>query len=90
MLVLSRGISETIVIEDPPITIKVIRITGEKVKIGIEASRSIVIHRGEVAAERVAVKTSGPPVVPCVKIGERLPGEDADCPPNDLGQWGNV
>lgn len=46
MLVLSRKKSEKIRINDD-ITISVIEIRGNKVRIGIDAPRDITVHRGE-------------------------------------------
>jgi len=57
MLVLSRKHDESIQIglagegvhTDTPITIKVLEFRGDKVRIGIEAERGVVIHRQEIA-----------------------------------------
>jgi len=49
MLVLSRHRGETIVIAGE-IVIQIVEIRGDKVRIGIEASRDISVHRGEVQA----------------------------------------
>lgn len=54
MLVLSRRAGESIVSDD--ITLTVIEIRGDKVRIGIEAPRSKTVHRGEVWAEIEAAK----------------------------------
>lgn len=50
MLVLSRKTNQTIVIqtEKGPVEIVVTRIDGGRVKLGIEADKSIQIQRGEV------------------------------------------
>ena len=50
MLVLSRRVNETIKIND--ITIKLVRIAGKSVRIGIEAPNEIPITRGEIKYER--------------------------------------
>lgn len=50
MLILSRKIGESIVI-DGRITVKVIRVEGEAVKLGIEAPLEIPVHRQEVYDE---------------------------------------
>ena len=47
MLVLSRKLSEEIVVGDN-IVLKVIEIRGDKVRIGIEAPRDTPVHRREV------------------------------------------
>ncbi len=47
MLVLSRRTNEQIVINDN-ITITIVDVRGDKVKLGIEAPKSIPVHRKEV------------------------------------------
>ena len=47
MLVLSRHLNEQIVINDD-ITITVVDIRGDKVRLGIEAKKDIPVHRREV------------------------------------------
>ena len=47
MLVLSRKLSEQIVIGSD-ITITVVKIMGDKVRLGIEAPREIPVHRLEI------------------------------------------
>ena len=62
MLILSRRIDDTIVI-DENITVRVIAIENGQVKLGIEAPRSVPVVRGEliaaVAAENSEAKHSG-------------------------------
>jgi carbon storage regulator len=64
MLVLSRKKNESIVINDD-ITIVVVEIRGDKVRLGVEAPKEVpvhrrevfdAIHRGEVAEEKAAGK----------------------------------
>jgi carbon storage regulator len=50
MLVLSRKIGESIVI-DGRITVKIVRLEGDMVKLGIEAPRDVPVHRQEVYDE---------------------------------------
>jgi carbon storage regulator len=50
MLILSRKVSETVVI-DGRIRVKIVRLEGDVVKIGIEAPADISIHRQEVYDE---------------------------------------
>lgn len=58
MLVLSRKDNETIVIGDPRdlanrIRVTVVEIRGDKVRIGIDAPKSVAVHRAEVAEDIV-------------------------------------
>lgn len=65
MLVLSRKKNESIVIDDE-ITIVVVEIRGDKVRLGVEAPKEVPVHRKEVfdaihrneiaAGEKAAVK----------------------------------
>jgi carbon storage regulator len=50
MLVLSRKVDQTIVIQEN-ITIKILEITGDRVKLGISAPRNVVILRQELTEE---------------------------------------
>ena len=47
MLVLSRKVNESIVVNDD-ITITVVEIRGDKVRLAIEAPREVSVHRREV------------------------------------------
>jgi len=67
MLILSRKINESIVI-DGRIIVKIVRVEGEVVKVGIDAPSDVPVHRQEVYDEiqrsnREAL-TQGRPVVP--------------------------
>ena len=53
MLVLSRKKNESIVVDDA-IVITVLEIRGDKVRLGIEAPKSVPIHRSEVYAAILA------------------------------------
>ena len=48
MLVLSRKKNESIIIADGLITITVIEMRGDKVRLGIKAPKDIPVHRDEV------------------------------------------
>jgi carbon storage regulator len=50
MLILSRKLNESIVI-DGRITVKVVRIDGETIKLGIAAPADVPVHREEVYEE---------------------------------------
>lgn len=47
MLVLSRKKNETIKLNDD-VTLVIVEIRGDKVRIGIEAPQDVAVHRGEV------------------------------------------
>jgi len=67
MLILSRKTGETVVI-DGRIRVKVIRVEGDVVKIGIEAPSEVSVHRQEVYDEiqknNREAATQGHPEVP--------------------------
>ena len=50
MLVLSRKVGETVVIDHGVIEITVIEIRGDKIRLGISAPPQIAVHRKEVQA----------------------------------------
>lgn len=50
MLVLTRKTDETIMIGDD-ITVTILEVRGDSVKIGISAPRSVAVHRGEVLSD---------------------------------------
>ena len=50
MLILSRKIGESIVI-DGRITVRIMRLEGDVVKLGIDAPREVPVHRQEVYLE---------------------------------------
>ncbi len=54
MLVLTRRLDESIVI-DGGITVTILRVQGDKVRLGIEAPKEIPIKRGELVEAAVAV-----------------------------------
>jgi carbon storage regulator len=50
MLILSRKIGESIII-DGRITVRIMRLEGDVVKVGIDAPREVPVHRQEVYLE---------------------------------------
>jgi carbon storage regulator len=54
MLVLSRKLSEAIVINES-VRVTVLGINGDRVRLGIEAPRAVSVDRGEVHARKVQV-----------------------------------
>lgn len=76
MLVLSRKVDQTIVIE-PNITIRILEIAGDRVKLGINAPRDVVILRQElqeeVRQENLRAAAGGDQVTPVLgALGEVL------------------
>ena len=61
MLVLSRKVNEQIVV-DGNITITIVDIRGDKVRLGIEAPLQVPVHRGEVheAIRRAQLESPAP------------------------------
>ncbi len=50
MLVLSRKVNQTVMVGQD-VRVVVVAIEGDHVKLGIDAPRSIVVHRGEIVDE---------------------------------------
>lgn len=53
MLVLSRRVGESVVIGDD-VTVTVLEVRGDVVRVGIDAPRSVSVHRAELLAELAA------------------------------------
>lgn len=70
MLILSRKINESIVI-DGRITVKIVRLDGDVVKVGIQAPADVPVHRQEVYDEiqrsNKQALTTGKRTVPRIK-----------------------
>lgn len=67
MLVLSRKKNESIIINDH-ITVTVVEIRGDKVRLGIEAPKDVAVHRREVydaiqSQQQAQARETGTPAV---------------------------
>ena len=84
MLVLSRKKNESIIICDN-ITVTVIEIRGDKVRLGIEAPKNVTVHRREVYEAIHGSQTIGPGDVHdrTNGLGERDPGPASVSPDAD-------
>ena len=73
MLILSRKINESIVI-DGRITVKIVRLDGDIVKVGIQAPADVPVHRQEVYDEiqrnNQQALTTGRRTVPRLRAAE--------------------
>jgi carbon storage regulator len=83
MLVLSRKIGESVVI-DGRITVKIVRVEGEVVKVGIQAPPDVPVHRQEIYNEiqrnnREALTTDRPKL-PRLPATAGRPSEEAPAP----------
>lgn len=67
MLVLSRKLNESVVINDQ-IVVTIVEVRGDKVRLGIQAPRDVPIHRSEVMAAIQRAQA----------VGTHEPGEPVD------------
>ena len=73
MLILSRKINEKVMIGDE-ITVSIIEVRGDQVRIGIDAPKNVKVFRQEVfdaikAENKAALEST--PVIPQLKLGMR-------------------
>ncbi len=75
MLVLTRGFKEKIVIGDD-VTVTVLGVKGNQVRIGIEAPLEIPVHREEIYQRILKERADGVPYVPDIfDFNNSLPGD---------------
>jgi carbon storage regulator len=90
MLVLSRRVGERLVIGDD-IVVTVIEVRSDGVRLGIDAPRSVSVHRAEVLdavrAANVAATDAGDDAVESLR-GLLAPAADDDAPPATAGEPG--
>ncbi len=67
MLILTRRIGETLMIGDD-VTVSVLQVKGKQVRIGINAPRSVAVHREEIYERIQAEKTQEKPLYPVSTI----------------------
>ncbi|UMG92942.1 carbon storage regulator CsrA [Nocardioides sp. TF02-7] len=73
MLVLSRRIGESVVVGDE-ITVTVLEVRGDVVRLGIDAPRSVRVHRAELLAELADAnaEAASPPQDAVASLSEAL------------------
>jgi carbon storage regulator len=77
VLVLSRRIGESVVIgggSPEAVTITVLEVRGDVVRIGIDAPRSVAVHRAELLAELAGAnaEAASPPEAAVASLSEAL------------------
>jgi carbon storage regulator len=76
VLVLSRRVGESIVIGDSAdnVTVTVLEVRGDVVRIGIDAPRSVAVHRAELLAELADANAdaASPPATAVASLTEAL------------------
>lgn len=77
MLVLSRRVNEAVVLNDN-ITVTVIDIRGDKVRLGFECPRDMPLHRKEMID---AIRSSSPPPAPSPEMSAVAPPAPPAVPP---------
>lgn len=73
MLILTRRVGETVMIGDD-VTVTVLGVKGNQVRIGINAPKNVAVHREEIY-ERIKRELSSPPIP--VRPNGHLP--DCEC-----------
>ena len=72
MLVLSRRLNESIVIGND-VVITVLEIRGDQIRLGIDAPRSVTVHRQEIYAEFIRANREAAEPPPTTSLVSRSP-----------------
>lgn len=73
MLVLTRSVGERLIIGDGDITLTILDIRGNQVRLGIDAPKNVSVHREEIYLRIQAEATT--PAVTTPKVVERVAEE---------------
>jgi carbon storage regulator len=85
MLVITRKTDEGVVI-DRNVTVTILEIREDKVRIGIEAPREIGVHRSEVWAQIQMKQRAADKAKETINHGTEPEGTGADCPTDNPGR----
>lgn len=61
MLVLTRSVGERLVIGDGEITLTILDVRGNQVRLGVDAPKNVAVHREEIFLRIQAEASSGAP-----------------------------
>jgi carbon storage regulator len=71
MLILTRRVGETLMIGDE-VTVTVLGVKGNQVRIGVNAPRDVAVHREEIYERIKREQAEGSPIAGAVPPGTRL------------------
>lgn len=90
MLVLSRRVGESVVIDagsPNAVTITVLEVRGDVIRVGVDAPRSVSVHRAELIAELAGVnaEAASPPAGAIASLSAALRAHTRDPGPDSEG-----